>query len=96
MSGPSPSTGLKDQGKADDAAPIGHNANQPVVWERGKPVYLPVPGGRQGVALAANDENPDPAQAVTWGPLATNEMFDPFVEISYDRQAAPLLDAAKA
>lgn len=34
MSGPSPSTGLKDQGKADDTAPIGHNANQPVVWER--------------------------------------------------------------
>jgi len=35
---------------------------------------------------AGNKANPDPTRPVTWGPQATNEMFDPFVEISYDRR----------
>ena len=35
---------------------------------------------------ASNRENPDPSQAVTWGPQATNEMFDPFIEIVYDKR----------
>jgi hypothetical protein len=44
---------------------------------------------------AANTENPDPNQEVTWGPLAENEMFDPFVEFAYDRASPPLLDLSR-
>jgi hypothetical protein len=32
-----------------------------------------------------NPYNPDPNQEVVWGPQATNEMFDPFLEFAYDR-----------
>ena len=34
----------------------------------------------------ANRNNPDPDQEVVWGPQATNEMFDPFLEFVYDRR----------
>lgn len=33
-----------------------------------------------------NQDNPNPAEEVIWGPQATNEMFDPFVEITFDRR----------
>lgn len=38
-----------------------------------------------------NRENPDPGQEVVWGPQADNEMFDPFVELAYERPAPSLL-----
>ena len=40
---------------------------------------------------ARNPENPAPDQEVTWGPQAFNEMFDPFVEIAYDKSFVPSL-----
>jgi len=39
---------------------------------------------------AANPDNPDPNQEVIWGPQATNEMFDPFLELVYDRRVLQL------
>jgi hypothetical protein len=33
-----------------------------------------------------NRENPDPNAEVVWGPQAYNEMFDPFVELTFDRR----------
>jgi hypothetical protein len=33
-----------------------------------------------------NKDNPNPNEEVTWGPQANNEMFDPYVEITYDRR----------
>jgi hypothetical protein len=35
---------------------------------------------------ARNRENPDPNEEVIWGPQARNEMFDPFLELTYDRR----------
>jgi hypothetical protein len=35
---------------------------------------------------ARNPDNPDPSQEVAWGPQASDEMFDPFVELVYDRR----------
>lgn len=36
---------------------------------------------------ALNRANPDPAAEVIWGPQANNEMFDPFVELTFDRRS---------
>jgi hypothetical protein len=33
-----------------------------------------------------NRSNPDPTQPVTWGDQATNEMFNPFIEVVYDKR----------
>jgi hypothetical protein len=35
---------------------------------------------------AGNRANPDPAQEVLWGPQTLNEMFNPFLELVYDKQ----------
>lgn len=34
-----------------------------------------------------NRSNPDPSQDVIWGQQASNEMFNPFIEIVYDNRA---------
>ena len=53
---------------------------------------LKVPAGSTITAVARydnsarNPDNPDPSQEVTWGPQAANEMFDPFLELVYDRR----------
>jgi hypothetical protein len=36
---------------------------------------------------ARNRANPDPDAEVIWGPQAANEMFDPFVELTFDRRS---------
>jgi mono/diheme cytochrome c family protein len=35
---------------------------------------------------SANRYNPDPNQEVVWGPQTTNEMFNPFLELVYDKR----------
>ena len=43
-----------------------------------------------------NRENPDPNQEVIWGPQATNEMFDPYIEVAYDRRTLQSPECAGA
>jgi hypothetical protein len=59
-------------------------------YELATPLKIPAGATLKAVARydnsARNPDNPDPAQEVTWGPQATDEMFDPFVELVYDRR----------
>jgi hypothetical protein len=60
-------------------------------YELAAPLKIPAGSTLKAVGRydnsARNPENPDPSATVTWGPQAANEMFDPFVEISYDRRS---------
>jgi hypothetical protein len=60
-------------------------------YELATPLKIPAGATLKAVARydnsARNPDNPDPAQEVAWGPQATNEMFDPFVELVYDRKS---------
>ena len=59
-------------------------------YELASPMRIPAGSTIKAIAhydnSARNRENPDPTQEVIWGPQAINEMFDPFVEITYDRR----------
>ena len=59
-------------------------------YELAAPLKIPSGSTIKAVARydnsARNPDNPDPAQEVMWGPQAANEMFDPFIEIVYDRR----------
>ena len=67
-------------------------------YELASPLNIPAGSTIRAVAhydnSSANPDNPDPNQAVIWGPQATNEMFNPFVEIAVDRrlQQMPFVD----
>jgi hypothetical protein len=39
---------------------------------------------------ARNPDNPDPNAEVIWGPQAWNEMFDPFLELTFDRKSVEM------
>jgi hypothetical protein len=59
-------------------------------YELAKPMDIPAGSTITAVAhydnSASNPDNPDPTQPVTWGPQATDEMFNPFLEIAVDRR----------
>lgn len=58
-------------------------------YELAKPLKIPAGSTIKAIAhydnSSRNPDNPDPNQEVTWGPQATNEMFDPFLEFAVDR-----------
>ena len=65
-------------------------------YELATPMKIPAGSTIQAVAdydnSAANRNNPDPSQTVTWGPQATDEMFNPFLEIAPDRSLRPFVE----
>ena len=69
------------------------------VYELATPLRIPAGSTLKAIAhydnSSMNPENPDPNQEVTWGPQSTNEMFDPFVEIAYERRQPSLLDLSQ-
>jgi hypothetical protein len=64
-------------------------------YELATPLKIPAGTTIKAIAhydnSARNADNPDPNQEVVWGPQAANEMFDPFLEIAYEKRAPQLL-----
>jgi hypothetical protein len=66
-----------------------YNFNSQVTYQLAKPLRIP---GRSAIVAiahydnsAANPQNPDSTQEVTWGEQSWNEMFNPFLELSVDK-----------
>ena len=59
-------------------------------YELASPMRIPAGSMIRAIAhydnSSRNPDNPNPLEDVIWGPQASNEMFDPYVEITYDRR----------
>jgi hypothetical protein len=66
-----------------------YDFNWQVTYQLRKPMKIPARSTIRAVAhydnSARNRNNPDPTQEVFWGEQSWNEMFNPFLEVSTDK-----------